>query len=83
MRLPRDLSGNDLAKALESLGYAVSRQTGSHMRLTTRRDGENHVTIPRHDSLRVGTLAAILADISQHHRLTRGQLLQKLFGQKR
>ena len=55
MRLPRDLSGNDLAKALESLDYAVSRQTGSHMRLTTRRDGEHHVTIPAHETLKVGT----------------------------
>ena len=35
MRLPRDLSGNDLAQALRKLGYQVTRQTGSHIRLTT------------------------------------------------
>lgn len=35
MRIPRDLSGSALARALESLGYAVTRQTGSHMRLGT------------------------------------------------
>ena len=35
MRLPRDLSGKDLAKALKTLGYRATRQTGSHMRLTT------------------------------------------------
>ena len=31
-----------------------------HMRLTSRSNGEHHVTVPRHDPLRVGTLAAIL-----------------------
>ena len=35
MKLPRDLSGLDLAKALSNVGYRVSRQTGSHLRLTT------------------------------------------------
>ena len=35
MKLPRDISGADLARALTSLGYAVTRQTGSHMRLST------------------------------------------------
>ena len=30
MRLPRDLSGRDLASALSRLGYEVTRQAGSH-----------------------------------------------------
>lgn len=34
MKLPRNLSGADLAKGLERLGYAVTRQQGSHLRLT-------------------------------------------------
>jgi predicted RNA binding protein YcfA (HicA-like mRNA interferase family) len=34
MKLPRDLSGAELAKALAQLGYRVTRQTGSHLRLT-------------------------------------------------
>ena len=42
MKLPRDLSGSDLARALQVLGYRVTRQTGSHMRLTTtERGGED------------------------------------------
>ena len=45
MRLPRDVSGDDLAKALAALGYRVTRQTGSHLRLTTLERGEHHVTI--------------------------------------
>jgi hypothetical protein len=34
MRLPRDLSGQDLVKALRKLGYQTTRQTSSHIRLT-------------------------------------------------
>ena len=34
MKLPRDLSGDELAKALARLGYIVDRQTGSHIRLS-------------------------------------------------
>jgi predicted RNA binding protein YcfA (HicA-like mRNA interferase family) len=46
MRLPRDVSGRDLAKALGKLGYKTTRQTGSHMRLTTTQNGEHHITLP-------------------------------------
>jgi predicted RNA binding protein YcfA (HicA-like mRNA interferase family) len=66
MRLPRDLSGADLARALRVLGYRIARQAGNHLRLTTRDGGEHHVTVPRHDPLRVGTLASILADGAAH-----------------
>jgi predicted RNA binding protein YcfA (HicA-like mRNA interferase family) len=78
--LPRDLSGADLVKALHRLGYAATRQTGSHIRLTTNAPSEHHLTIPRHDPLRVGTLAAILDAVATHHRLTRMELLELLFG---
>ena len=80
MRLPRDLSGSDLAQSLHKLGYLVTRQTGSHLRLTTHDQGEHHLTIPLHSPLRVGTLSAILADVSSHFKLSRNQLLDKLFG---
>ncbi len=46
MRLPRDLSGDDLAKTLKVLGYRVARQSGSHMRLTTLEHGEHHMISP-------------------------------------
>jgi hypothetical protein len=36
VRLPRDLSGRDSARALRRYGYEVTRETGSHMRLTTQ-----------------------------------------------
>ena len=83
MRLPRDLSGEDLAKALSSLGYEATRQTGSHLRLTTQQKGEHHLTIPRHRSLRMGTLAAILGDVAQHFSISRQELVEQLFGPDR
>ncbi len=79
MRLPRDLSGVDLARALAALGYAETRQTGSHVRLTTTEHGEHHITIPRHESLRIGTVAAILAEVADHFGLSRETLVERLF----
>jgi predicted RNA binding protein YcfA (HicA-like mRNA interferase family) len=79
MRIPRDLSGADLVKRLARLGYASTRQTGSHIRLTSSVLGEHHVTLPNHDPLRIGTLAAILDSVAAHHGLTREALLKRLF----
>jgi predicted RNA binding protein YcfA (HicA-like mRNA interferase family) len=80
MKLPRDVSGADLARRLGRLGYTVTRQTGSHLRLTTSERKQHHVTIPNHDSLKVGTLAGILNDVAVHLEITRDELIQRLFG---
>ncbi|HEX8408605.1 MAG TPA: type II toxin-antitoxin system HicA family toxin [Thermoanaerobaculia bacterium] len=79
MRLPRDLSGEELARRLSRISYTVTRQTGSHMRLTTTNPAEHHITIPRHPALRVGTLASILDDVATHLKVTREELLARLF----
>ena len=78
-RVPRDLTGEALAKALSKLGYAITRQTGSHMRLTTTQRGEHHVTVPRHDPLRVGTLAGILGEVAAHFDTSRDDIVDRLF----
>ena len=80
MRLPRDISGEDFARRLSVLEYRVTRQTGSHLRLTTDRLGEHHLTIPRHDPLKIGTLNSILRDIADHHEMDRDRLVDLLFG---
>ena len=49
------------------------------MRLTTQQQGEHHVTIPCHDPLRVGTLAAILAEVAAHFGLSREELADRLW----
>ncbi len=57
MKLPRDITGNDLARALAGLGYHITRQTGSHLRLSTVKNGEHQITVPAHNPLKIGTLA--------------------------
>jgi predicted RNA binding protein YcfA (HicA-like mRNA interferase family) len=79
MKLPRDLSGEALAKALKKLGYVADHQTGSHIRLTTHENGEHHITIPNHSPIRIGTLSAILRDVEKHFDVSREQLLNQLF----
>ena len=79
MKLPRDLSGEELARLLERLGYQVTRQTGSHMRLTRMAEVEHRVTIPRHGTLKVGTLNSILKDIAEHLKISKDELVQELW----
>ena len=78
MKLPRDLSGSDLIRHLAKLGYSVTRQTGSHVRLTTQERGEHHVTIPHHDPLRIGTLASVLTAVAAHYGISHDELLNRL-----
>jgi predicted RNA binding protein YcfA (HicA-like mRNA interferase family) len=78
MKLPRDLSGKELAKALETLGYTVTRQTGSHLRLTTQLEGQHHEVVPNHSPIRIGTLQSILRSVASHHRMTVAELIVRL-----
>lgn len=79
MRLPRDLSGAELIEVLSRVGDRVTRQSGSHVRLSSDTDPQHHITVPAHDPLRVGTLAAILSDVGGNLQLDRQQLLKRLF----
>jgi predicted RNA binding protein YcfA (HicA-like mRNA interferase family) len=80
MKLPRNLSGDELVAALSRLGYTRVRQTGSHVRLVTQERGEHYVTVPRHFALRVGTLGGIVADVAAHLGMARNELMEKLLG---
>jgi predicted RNA binding protein YcfA (HicA-like mRNA interferase family) len=79
MKLPRDISGSELAIKLAKFGYEITRQNGSHIRLTTQRNDEHHITIPRHDPLKIGTFSAILNDIVKHLEISRDELIDNLF----
>jgi predicted RNA binding protein YcfA (HicA-like mRNA interferase family) len=79
VRLPRDVSGAALAAALARLGYAVTRQTGSHIRVTRESPTQHHVTVPNHASIKVGTLNAILRDLADTNGLSRDDLVRRLF----
>ena len=78
-KLPRDLSGKELAALLEQYGYVITRQTGSHIRLTSSAaDKEQHITIPNHTPLKIGTLNAIIRDIAGHLKMDRQILIKEL-----
>jgi predicted RNA binding protein YcfA (HicA-like mRNA interferase family) len=79
MKLPRNVSAQNLVKASKKLGYEVTRQTGSHLRLTTLQNGQHHITIPNHDPLKIGTLSAILSDIAVHFNMSKEQIIQAIF----
>lgn len=78
MKLPRDVDGTQLVKALEVLGYVVSRQKSSHIRVTTMQGGEHHEVVPAHRPIKAGTLASILKSVSKHHGMTSQELVRKL-----
>jgi predicted RNA binding protein YcfA (HicA-like mRNA interferase family) len=55
-KLPH-VSGAQLVRALERLGFVVARQSGSHIIL---RKGSTGCVVPNHKEIKVGTLAGIL-----------------------
>jgi geranylgeranyl diphosphate synthase, type II len=73
-RLPRDLSGEDLVRKLKTFGYEATRQTGSHIRVTRKTETDEHVTVPKHKALRLGTLNDILNDVASHLKKTKDEL---------
>jgi predicted RNA binding protein YcfA (HicA-like mRNA interferase family) len=78
-KIRRDLTGHELSKIIGQFGYQITRQTGSHIRLTTKENGIHHVTVPNHSPLKIGTLSNILSDIAEHFQLSKQELLEKLF----
>lgn len=82
MKLPRDLSGDDVARLLcRCYGYRIARQSGSHMMLTVVvRNAERQITVPQHRYVRIGTLGSIVADVADQLGVTREEVRRRLFG---
>lgn len=79
-RLPRNVAGDELIGRLSIYGYEPTRQTGSHVRLTrATAEGTQHVTIPRHRALRVGTFNSILSDVADQVGKSKDQVVAELF----
>jgi predicted RNA binding protein YcfA (HicA-like mRNA interferase family) len=77
-RLPQ-ISGRELIRLLESLGYEKLRQRGSHVRLRRiSAAGEHNVTVPDHKVLAKGTLNDILTRVSIWIGLPKDELLRRL-----
>ncbi len=80
MKTPRDLKGESLVKLLGNhFGYIQTRQEGSHLRLTTTENGTYHLTVPKHNPVRLGTLNKILSDVAGHFGLSRDQVAERMF----
>lgn len=80
-KLPRDVSGKTLAKLLnQKYGYEVTRQSGSHIRLTGSFSGTpHHITIPDHSPVKIGTLNKILKEITDYLKTDKETLIRELF----
>jgi predicted RNA binding protein YcfA (HicA-like mRNA interferase family) len=68
-----DLSGQDLIKALQRVGFVVQRQRGSH-NILRRESPHARVTVPHHKTIRHGTLRTILHEAN----VTVDQLIELL-----
>ena len=55
-KLPR-ISGSEAVRALERLGFEVTRQKGSHI---VMRRGSSGCVVPNHREVKVGTLSGVL-----------------------
>ncbi len=60
-KIPTDLSGRDLVRALQKVGFIVKRQRGSHI-ILRRTEPAVRVVVPDHKALRIGTLRSILSN---------------------
>jgi len=80
VKLPRDVSGQDLVHLLSRLEYETTRQAGSHMRLTRQGEVPHHITVPLHESLKAGTLSGILKEVAEHLNIGKDELMAILWG---
>ena len=77
MKLPRDLSGEDLVKhLLKCWGYEKIHQVGSHIILQTQQPTLHRIAVPAHNPLRIGTLNAILAAVAAHKNVAKEEILK-------
>ena len=54
------VSGREVVKALEKIGYVFDRQRGSHMILRQQDPPHRRLTVPDHNEVAKGTLRAII-----------------------
>ncbi|WP_395747373.1 type II toxin-antitoxin system HicA family toxin [Prosthecobacter sp.] len=79
MKLPRDVTGDELLRGLRRVGYVFERQAGSHMILRSDSPRSHSVTVPNHKPLKVGTLSSILHEVA----LQRGMSVETLLAEMR
>src|SRR5882757_8358909 len=79
MKLPRDLSGEDLVAGLcRHWNYRVAHQVGSHVLLETETPGHQRISVPAHKNRAVGTLGNILRTVAEHKGVSRDTILASI-----
>ncbi len=79
MKLPRDLAGADLARALcKHYGYRQVNQEGSHIILQVETPRHHRLAVPDHRPLRLGTLNAILRAVAAAQGVEKEAILRHL-----
>ena len=79
MKSPRSVSAKQLIKLLTGYGCTFASQKGSHIKITTQRNGEHHLAIPNHDPIKTRTLNAILRQVAEHLGKTKEDVFNELF----
>ena len=64
MRLPSDLTGQELVKGLKQLGFEKLRQSGSHV-IVVYLETNDTISIPLHRPIKRGTLRSILKSVEE------------------
>lgn len=73
------VSGRQLIRWLESLGYRIVRQRGSHVRLERRSVGGAHaITVPNHREIAKGTLNDIVGAVARATEQDKNSLIRDL-----
>jgi len=57
------VSGREVVKALEKIGYMLDRQRGSHLILRQQGPPHRRLTVPDHKEVAKGTLRAIIRQV--------------------
>jgi predicted RNA binding protein YcfA (HicA-like mRNA interferase family) len=79
MKLPRDLSGEELVKHLvKHWDYLKIHQVGSHMILQTQHPTPHRIAVPAHSPLRIGTLNSILSAVSAQKGVSKEAILKSI-----
>ncbi len=71
MKLPRDLPGRAVVRALQRLGFQFAHQAGSH---AIMKKGVRTVVVPQHKAIKPGTLKSLIEQAG----ITLEELVRKL-----
>ena len=73
----RNINAEELIKFLKTYGYEITRQIGSHIRISSNfKKHEHNLTIPNHKSIKIGTLNNILNDVARYLEIDKAEIVK-------